>query len=214
MDLASATFIKGFDLHEYLVSRLQLSSAPDITRSEESILTDHPAFKDSWLSPVAFNFFFNAKLWALEDKARDPAAMEYEITAVKRCIDRMNQQRNDYIEQINLFILGQLPSGPKTAPIYSESPGSIIDRLAILELRIKSVRELMKNNQLEYPDIQDLGRKLSSLLEAREDLRHSLLAIPKLLEQGVIQLKFYGIHKLYNHTRFNPYLRRSLELAK
>ncbi|MDH3283011.1 MAG: DUF4254 domain-containing protein, partial [Gammaproteobacteria bacterium] len=51
----------------------------------------------------------NFDLWHEEDKARAPDATDAEIARVKRCIDRLNQERNDLIERIDQALLALLP---------------------------------------------------------------------------------------------------------
>jgi hypothetical protein len=50
----------------------------------------------------------NFSLWHEEDLARDPDATDRIIAQVKRNIDKLNQQRNDLIEQLDEHLLGQL----------------------------------------------------------------------------------------------------------
>ena len=53
---------------------------------------------------------FNFLLWHEEDKARDVGATDTQIAAVKRAIDRYNQQRNDATEQIDDYLKSWLES--------------------------------------------------------------------------------------------------------
>ena len=51
---------------------------------------------------------FNFLLWHEEDKARDPVADDGQIARVKRSIDRLNQERNDWIERLDEEIAAEL----------------------------------------------------------------------------------------------------------
>ncbi len=51
---------------------------------------------------------YNFQLWHQEDIARNPDATDQEIANVKRSIDRLNQQRNNWIEKIDQWIVEDL----------------------------------------------------------------------------------------------------------
>ncbi len=81
----------------------------------------------------------NYDLWHLEDRARDPHADERVIADVKRAIDRTNQCRNDLVEQVDDALMQPLLAHglPRAeAPLHSETPGMILDRLSILALKL------------------------------------------------------------------------------
>jgi len=84
--------------------------------------------------------FANFLLWHEEDLARDAEAADAVIAQVKREIDRLNQWRNDLIEQVDDALTGWLQKqnqGEATLEeMNSETPGSIADRLSINALKI------------------------------------------------------------------------------
>ena len=99
---------------------------------------------DSWLARVARQHRANFDLWHIEDEARAPGATDAQLADVKRRIDRTNQLRNDLAEDLDRALLDwlapqRLPA--QDAPLHSESPGLIIDRLSILALKIYHTRE-------------------------------------------------------------------------
>ena len=94
---------------------------------------------DVWLDQVARQHRANFDLWHIEDEARAPRVSDAELAAVKRRIDQTNQLRNDLVEELDRNLLAWLEARglPKAAaPMNSESPGLIIDRLSILALKI------------------------------------------------------------------------------
>ncbi len=97
------------------------------------------------LATVCQQHQFNFLLWHEEDIARSPDVPDDRIAAVKRSIDRYNQQRNDWIEKIDEALIellaaeGMLPRAG--ARLNTETPGSAIDRLSIMSLRIYHFEE-------------------------------------------------------------------------
>ena len=95
---------------------------------------------DGLLGIVCQQFGYNFRLWHQEDIARSPDVSDAEIAQVKRTIDRLDQQRNDWIEKIDDYLTETLEqqqiAPPPDARLNTETPGSVIDRLSILALRI------------------------------------------------------------------------------
>ena len=88
-----------------------------------------------WLSLVEQQHRANFALWHIEDEARIPGASASDLADVKRRVDWTNQRRNDLAEDLDRFLLGWLEERGlpnPDAPLHSESPGLIVDRLSIL----------------------------------------------------------------------------------
>ena len=82
--------------------------------------------------------WIDAVQWHLEDIIRDPEIDPVEALAIKRRIDRSNQERTDLVEEIDSFF-HNLYDGVEVrsdATINTESPAWAIDRLSILALKI------------------------------------------------------------------------------
>src|SRR5882724_10634363 len=59
---------------------------------------------------------YNFLLWHEEDIARSPDVGDDRISAVKRAIDRYNQQRNDGIEKLDDFLVGEVAARAMPLP--------------------------------------------------------------------------------------------------
>ena len=153
----------------------------------------------------------NFLLWHEEDLARDPDTTDRIIAQVKRNIDKLNQQRNDLIEQLDEYLLSHLqtvavPSAD--AQINSETPGSIIDRLSINALKIFHMEEQANRADAAEDHRQRCQAKLFVLKEQRSDLGNSLSQLWEDLLQGRKQMKVYRQMKMYNDATLNPSLYR------
>ncbi|OHB77640.1 MAG: hypothetical protein A2W31_14885 [Planctomycetes bacterium RBG_16_64_10] len=153
---------------------------------------------------------FNFLLWHAEDIARSRDVGDARIAAVKRAIDGYNQQRNDWIERIDATLQQQLAARgviPAAAARWNtETPGSAVDRLSIMALRIYHLEE-----QRDRADVcADHGAKVRARLAIcaaqREDLSAALAELLDDLCAGRKQLKLYRQLKMYNDPSLNPYL--------
>jgi hypothetical protein len=156
---------------------------------------------------------FNFLLWHEEDKARSREAGDGEIAAVKRAIDKLNQQRNDWIERIDDWISEELASRcvlpAADAPLNTETLGSSIDRLSILALRIYHLAEQRDRSDATAEHRESVSRKLSIALVQLEDLSRSSQQLADDLAAGRKRHKTYRQLKMYNDATLNPYLYRA-----
>jgi Protein of unknown function (DUF4254) len=164
-----------------------------------------------WLHAVALQHRANFELWHIEDEARAPGVTDAELAAVKHRIDQTNQRRNDLAEALDRILLGWLePKGlpsPK-APLNSESPGLIVDRLSILALKIFHTREEAERTDAPAGHAARNRDRLAILLEQRADLAACLDQLWRETLAGTRQFKLYRQLKMYNDPALNPAIYR------
>jgi hypothetical protein len=145
----------------------------------------------------------NFDLWHREDEARDLSAPDASIVQAKHDIDRLNQLRNDLAEQIDVTLLTLALAHP-AAPLHSESPGLIIDRLSILALKIFHTEEQLHRSTPEHRHRNQ--SRLAVLNEQRTDLAACLDALWSDVLAGRRRFKLYRQLKMYNDPTLNPVL--------
>ncbi len=151
----------------------------------------------------------NYNLWHLEDLARDPKANDTIIANVKRKIDKENQLRNDRIENFDILFDNYLKENniiSKTEISNSETPGSIIDRLSILSLKIYHMYEQTLRKDVDEHHINSCQEKLKILYLQRNDLAKALTILVKEILNGEKKHKIYYQFKMYNNPALNPVL--------
>ncbi len=126
---------------------------------------------------------FNFRLWHQEDIARSPNVDDSKIAEVKRNIDKLNQQRNDWIEKVDdclTTLIGQrnIQTRPD-APINTETPGSAIDRLSIMALRIYHLNEQLLRQGVSSGHIAIGPAKTGDLHDSARRIVHSLAAVAR-----------------------------------
>ncbi len=168
---------------------------------------------DSILATVCKQHSFNYLLWHEEDIARSRDVTDSEIAQVKRSIDGYNQQRNDWIEKIDDEITSQVEDcGVQVAdeaPLNTETPGSAMDRLSILALRIYHLREQLDRDEVSPEHLESVRQKIAICLLQQEDLKNSLQQLLADIFAGRKRHRTYRQFKMYNDPTLNPYLYKS-----
>ncbi len=163
-----------------------------------------------FLAVVCQQFSFNFRLWHEEDIARSRDVSAARIAEVKRNIDRLNQQRNDWIEKMDDYLTEELDrqgvEASFDAPQNTETAGSAIDRLSILALRIYHLEEQTERDDATPEHIDSVERKLAVCQIQHEDLSQSLQELLDDLFAGRKRHKTYRQFKMYNDPTLNPYL--------
>ena len=146
--------------------------------------------------------------WHFEDIIRDPEIEPVGALALKRRIDKSNQDRTDLVEQIDSYFreLYKEVKVDADARINTESPAWAVDRLSILALKIYHMKEQAERTDATPEHVAKCKAKLSVLLEQQKDLS---TAIDQLLEDiaaGRKYMKVYWQMKMYNDVDTNPVL--------
>ena len=146
--------------------------------------------------------------WHLEDIIRDPNIDPVKALAIKRRIDRSNQDRTDLVELIDSYFLDKFSnvSVNPDATINTESPAWAVDRLSILALKIFHMR--IEAERKDTPSAQqELCRsKLAVLMEQKKDLSGAIDMLLDDMAAGRKFMKVYKQMKMYNDPTLNPVL--------
>lgn len=146
--------------------------------------------------------------WHLEDIIRDPNIEPVEALAIKRRIDKSNQDRTDLVELIDSYFLDKYKNVQvkESAKINTESPAWAIDRLSILALKIYHMQQEANRTDTTEEHRQECQKKLNVLLEQRVDLSTAIEELLKDIEEGNKYMKVYKQMKMYNDPNLNPVL--------
>ena len=155
--------------------------------------------------------------WHVEDRARRKDAAAELIADCTFAINKLNQERNDLIERLDLFLVRVLePILPPRAEgqrkrYNTESLGVALDRGSILALKSFHMQEQVERQGAGDDLASECRRKLNVLQEQRIDLLQSVLDLVEDYAQGQKRPKVYYQFKMYNDPRLNPelYSRRS-----
>jgi hypothetical protein len=167
---------------------------------------------DVWTMLVVRQHLANFELWHTEDAARTPGATDADLARVKRRIDETNQRRNDLSEQIDMHLLAYLTQQglpDPAAPMNSESPGLMIDRLSILALKMFHTREEMERPGAPEGHTERNRERLAILMEQRSDLAICLARLWEETLAGTRRFKLYRQLKMYNDPALNPSMYRN-----
>lgn len=160
---------------------------------------------------------FNFELWHQEDIARSLDATAEKIAEVKRAIDRLNQARNDHIEKLDDWLTAELERrgiAPRAdARQNTETPGSAIDRLSIMSLRLYHYREQLQRPDVESAHGERVAARIGLCEEQQRDLSRSLVELLEDIASGSRIHKTYRQMKMYNDPTLNPFLYKSSRAA-
>ena len=157
--------------------------------------------------------YYNFKLWHHEDDARMTGVSDSVIAHAKRNIDKLNQLRNNAIENFDEWVLQEIKFDElnkqgkyRHAKKNSETPGSMVDRLSILSLKIYHMSIEARRQSAGKAHMLNCREKCSVLKEQRRDLVRCLEDFMNDFKNGEKYFKIYRQFKMYNDPLLNPKL--------
>ena len=169
---------------------------------------NNPYDRDEIENRLYLKCWIDTVQWHFEDIIRDPHIDPAEALALKRRIDRSNQDRTDLVEQIDSYFR-QKYSDVKVldgATINTESPAWAVDRLSILALKIYHMREQAERDDATEEHRAKCQAKLDVLLEQQRDLSTAIDQLLDDIAAGRKYMKVYRQMKMYNDPSTTPVL--------
>lgn len=160
---------------------------------------EHTLYAKNWIDAVQ---------WHLEDIIRDPEIDPVAALALKRRIDKSNQDRTDMVEEFDTYFRDKYKDVEvkADATINTESPAWALDRLSILALKIYHMQAEVSRTDASDAHKAKCGAKLAVLLEQRADLISAIDALLDDIAAGRKYMKVYRQMKMYNDADTNPVL--------
>lgn len=160
---------------------------------------EHDLYLKNWIDVVQ---------WHLEDIIRDPQIDPVDALALKRRIDKSNQDRTDLVERIDTYFWNMFHNVPAqaNAKINTESPAWAVDRLSILHIKIYHMQEQVDRQDVSAEQHEKCAQKLAVLLEQLDDMTSSITQLLEDYASGERVMKVYRQMKMYNDPTLNPVL--------
>jgi len=153
----------------------------------------------NWGALVEHIQLINTYQWHMEDRSRTDAN-DKTLAEVKRAIDNSNSRRIKAIENLDAYLLKALKDvglPVSSAPLHSESPALIIDRMTILALKIYHLKnelaDVVGTINEDFINIQ-----LLNITEQFEDLANCLDRLFEDISAGRTSIKMYRQIKIYD----------------
>jgi Protein of unknown function (DUF4254) len=155
------------------------------------------------------NHLRNFSLWHEEDIARRDDLGFERVYQAKRNIDRFNQERNNYAEEMDKAIVAALAPPPSGCPRNSETPGMMLDRMSILALKEYHMHEETVRPEATAAHREKCAEKLARIRQQRADLTTCLAELLADVVAGRRTFSAYFQFKMYNDPALNPQLYRN-----
>ena len=143
-----------------------------VVELERALSSQRQAVPNGLLSLLLELHDSNLRQWDLEDVTRVVEASDSVVANAKRAIDKLNLTRHHLIQEIDAAAHTTLRQST-TAPLATESPGMVFDRLSVLIIRIartadkaRSVSDEANTYAVRLLSLQRQLAALSAALEA------------------------------------------------
>ena len=169
---------------------------------------NNPHTQGSFESLLYLKNWIDTVQWHLEDIIRLPDINPGEALAIKRRIDKSNQDRTDTVEKMDDYFMEQFASVQykSTAKINSETPAWLLDRMSILMLKIFHKKEQTERTDASEEHVRKCQLKLDVLLEQKQDMQMAFDQLMEDIGNGDRKMKVYRQMKMYNDVSLNPML--------
>ena len=164
---------------------------------------------EGFLAMVQQNHRENFLLWHEEDIARRNDLGAERVLQAKRAIDKFNQQRNDIVEKMDLWLVKEFKPSESGCPFNSETPGMMIDRLSILALKEYHMHEEVMRTDATNEHKAKCAGKLNVIRRQISDLSAALDDLLQQVSAGTRSFRVYFQFKMYNDAELNPQLRKA-----
>ncbi|MBL3582129.1 DUF4254 domain-containing protein [Oleidesulfovibrio alaskensis] len=200
---------RAFDAQADATARWHDSEPDTATQAGKQVTENEPALAALHRLVLA-QHLMNFKLWHVEDIARRKDVGPEVIADCKYRIDGYNQQRNDYMEKVDICMISLmdplLPPAHEQVRINTESLGMAVDRLSILSLKMFHMLEQAAREDAPEQHRENCRAKLAVLAEQRHDLSRAVMELLDDYARGVKRPKTYYQFKMYNDPDLNPEL--------
>lgn len=171
-------------------------------------LIKNPYPQDSFNYLLYLKNWIDTVQWHLEDIIRLPEINPVEALAIKRRIDKSNQERTDTVEKMDDYFMEYFKdvTAKPTAKINSETPAWLLDRMSILMLKIYHMKEQTERKDASADHITKCEAKLNVLLEQKMDMHMAFDQLMEDIRNGQRKMKVYRQMKMYNDASLNPML--------
>jgi hypothetical protein len=173
---------------------------------------------NSLYNKILLLHLYNFRIWHYEDEIRNPKAKLTSIAKFKKKIDRNNQYRNNQIEIIDSHFVNLIrKKNIKTQdniPGFTENPGSTLDRMSILSLRMYHLKEELNRRTCDINHKTNVNLKLITLFNQKSVLLNNFKYQLVNIFHGKASLRPFFAIKLYNNPKLNPSIYKNLTSEK